>query len=74
MRHVRVVHGGYSVQKSELSEQRFKETPKFTSANSVAPTLIDMRFEISLRESWSDVANGVDHRFSEAVKKSRLVS
>lgn len=74
MQRVRVIHGGYSVQKSDLSVQRFKDTPKFTSANSVAPTLIQMRYEIKLRESWSDLALGVDYRFTEAEKKSRLVS
>ena len=74
MQRVRVIHGGYSVQKSDLSVQRFKDTPKFTSANSVAPTFIQMNYEIKLRESWSDLALGVDYRFTEAEKKSRLVS
>ena len=74
MGRVREVHGGYSVPKSDLSQKRFKHIPKFSSANSVAPILIQMRYEIGLRESWSDVPNGVDYRFSEAEKKSRLVS
>mgnify|MGYP000638482412 CR=1 FL=1 len=74
MNRVRTRYGGYSVAKSSMSRDAFGAIPKIMSPSSVAPTLIEMRYEIEQREQWSDLANNVDHRFTEAEKKSRLVS
>ena len=74
MNRVRTRHGGYSVPKSDLSRARFEAIPKITTAGSVTSILLELRYEIGLRESWSDLYNNIDYRFTEAEKKSRLVS
>ena len=66
--------GGYSVAKSDLSRESFRKTPKFTTPSSVTAIIKAMRLEIDQRVMWSDLPNNVDHRFSEAEKKSLLVS
>lgn len=66
--------GGYTVAKSDLSEKNLRELPKFTSPSGVISILSEMRYEILQREDWSDLNNGIDYRFSEETKKSRLVS
>jgi len=74
MNRVKTRYGGYSVAKSTMSREAFGAIPKITSSSSVTLILIEMRYEIAQREQWSDLPNNVDHRFTDAEKKSRLVS
>ena len=71
---VKLRWGGYSVAKGDLSDQNFRTMPKFTSCKSVTSVLEAMRLEVAQRESWSNLPMGIDYRFREDEKKSRLVS
>ena len=66
--------GGYTPAKSTLSRNAFEATPKFTTPSSVPTIIAKLRYDILQREMWSDLRNGVDHRFSETEKKSLMVS